>query len=267
MDGIVTVSSSSFLQGTIILFKSILHQNNAFKGGFLVIDAGLNKEDIKSLKEEFPCEIIEPSPPLKDKIAQLVSAFPSYSKSSKRFYSLEIFNLPQYSKILYLDSDILCTGNIEELFKIDAVISAVADPRFYRGFVRQKKTLIPVQPNKFTQSFPEAFIPKLFNTGMMLINNEKLPNGSFHELVININSNNFEKIKTGHTDTVVLNKLFLENVNWLPLKWNGYTDLDLSEVDDLKFIHYLHKNKPWEIKNESKASAAQKLWLEENKRK
>lgn len=264
MLAIVTVSSDEFVEGTIVLFKSILLNNRSFKGDFLVIDAGISHENKEVISDLFPCKFIEPSSLLKDKIGSLINSCPKYSKTSKRFYSLEIFNLTNYSKVLYLDSDILCVGNIKELFDVNEAISAVADFRYYRGFIRERNSLKPVFPNKYSKLFPEAFIPKLFNTGMILINS-KLLNKSYLDLVDNLTFDNFEKIKTGHTDTVVLNKLFLKDLNWLPLKWNAFTELDISELKEIKFIHYLRKNKPWNIKDFNKASKEQKLWIEISK--
>jgi lipopolysaccharide biosynthesis glycosyltransferase len=259
---IITVSSDSFIEGTKVLFKSIVKNNNWFEGAFCVIDAGLSADSKKQLTEVVDCGFITPSVHLDERIKNFTSLYPGYERSKNRFYSLESFNLPEYDKVLYLDSDILCVGNIEELFSIEEAISAVPDPRYFLGYIRHKLSLKPVFPNKFSKQLPEQFIDRLFNTGMILIGKELLSSIVFDKLVSEIKGDNYKDIKTGHTDTVILNNEYLSDINWLPLKWNAYTDVDIDDLEDIKFIHYLHKNKPWEIKKLNNATKQEKLWVE-----
>lgn len=258
IDKIYTVSSNSFIQGTIVLFRSILKNNQWFNGEFIVVNAGLSEVNQLKLKGEFNCFFVDPSKQLNTAIESLISNFPEYLNSKNRFYSLEIFNQFEHNRSLFLDSDILCNGDFSALNSIKSELSAVADPRYYGGFVRNKTSLLPVLKSSVNPQFSAFFTERFFNTGMFLIN--KLPNSTYNDLIALLSIDQFQNVKTGHTDTVVLNRLLLDKVNWLDLKYNCYSRL----VDEIKetpiFIHFLGRKKPWN-KQKSEMTIFELDWL------
>jgi UDP-glucose:(glucosyl)LPS alpha-1,3-glucosyltransferase len=242
---LVTVSSDEFIEGTVVLFHSFIENNKWFKGDFIVINGGLSDVNIHELKNEFKCYIVNPSVYLSEKIEQLIECIPAYFRTQKRFYSLEVFNIRGYDKLLFLDSDIVCLRNVETLFKLSDALLACPDQRFFQNFVRDRTTLLPI-PRSAIKSFEnKKYIEKFFNTGMFFINKSIMEDDFFNRLISALIPENYQFIKTGHTDTVVLNKILLEQVNWLPIEYNYYTSLPTDEKISPYFVHFIGKDKPW----------------------
>jgi lipopolysaccharide biosynthesis glycosyltransferase len=244
---ISSVSSDDFIDGTIVLFHSITKNNLWFKGDFFVINAGLSEANMNKLKNEFKCTIIFPSSILLEKIAKLTKSIPIFFNTQKRFFSLEVFNIIGYDKLLFLDSDILCLKNIESLFMMDDLVLACPDQRFFQDFVRDSITLLPVHKSAIDPFENEKYVEKFFNTGMFLLDKSIVEQDYFNQLISALIPENYQLIKTGHTDTVVLNKILLDQINWLPISYNYYTSLPVDEKISPYFVHFIGKRKPWKI--------------------
>ena len=256
---IVTVSNDAFLKGTLVLASSIYEQNEWFDGDFLVIDAGLSDSSIKTLDVFQYIKLIKPTTNIKLRVKELVRHIPSYVKSQARFFSLETFNLKEYDKILFLDSDMMCLGNLEDLFQLDNAFSACADPRFYLGYSRDQKTFLPISRKEgLSKGNSEVF--KSFNTGLMLVKPNALDPSIYTQLCSYINPSHYRDIKSGHTDSVILNQFFFEQVTWLPLIYNFFTLLwnelphlqSSSFKKEIRMLHFLGRSKPWEFASKSK---------------
>lgn len=153
------------------------------------------------------------------------------------YTKLNIWNLTNYNKIIYIDCDALVLDNIDDLFDItkDQSFSAV----------------------------PDVFPPDKFNAGVLVIE----PN-------VDIFNDMIEKIKTLKSydggDTGFLNAYF---PNWytspsscrLPYSYNAQRMLYWFTHDNcpgywnickpIKIIHYSSSPKPWEMKPNSKDSS------------
>jgi lipopolysaccharide biosynthesis glycosyltransferase len=250
---ITTVSCDDFIEGTKVLFHS-LKKYGHIAADFMVIDVGLSLSNKQMIQEKFNCKIIDPSASLFNAIQELVSSTATYENVQNRFYSLESFNLAGYDRVIYFDSDMMCVGELSELVvEQDYAIGACADHRFLQGFIRSKATFKFIKPNDKVNLFPEHFIDKLFNTGLMLINKPLLNSETYQSLVQSINLDTFKEITTGHTDTVILNRHFLDQVHWLNPIYNCYLSLDEKEIKGApRVIHFIGKEKPWKVLKENK---------------
>ena len=139
------------------------------------------------------------------------------------------------NSIIYLDSDIICKGNITSLLKEEFnnnVLMAVHD-RF-------------VDTSSLTDINPDLY----FNSGFMYFNLPKLKNINLTLQVISkVNENNFS-----HPDQDALNVLFNDRVKILDHKFNSFFNIDTlakKGADAFKitpqtvFIHYVGVTKPW----------------------
>jgi lipopolysaccharide biosynthesis glycosyltransferase len=251
---VVTVSSDNFLPGTMVLFQSFLNHNPLFSGDLIVIDGGLSDRSRKQLLQRFGSIFINPDYKINRQLDYLVEKLPSYAKTRARFYSIELFNLKNYGKVLFLDSDMLCLADVSELFLTNETFAVCADHRYHQGFVRQKKTLNPIPKSRETDTFKDWFIERLFNTGLMLVDGLFLNGDIYRTLVEAIIPEAFAWIQTGHTDTVILNNELLGEVTWLNLKYNLYSTLfDSPHFDGIEpaFVHFIGKSKPWNATHES----------------
>ena len=150
---------------------------------------------------------------------------------------------PQYEKVIYLDCDIVVTGDISELYNTeigDNLVAAapeevMADFDVYGTYVEKA---LGISRNKY------------FSAGILLINAELYRKenieGKFIELM-----NRFVFRVTQDED--YLNVLCKDRVKWLPLEWNksAYAVEGRAKFDStkLKIIHYKINWKPWHYDN------------------
>jgi len=145
--------------------------------------------------------------------------------------------LPCLEKILYLDCDIIITGDILELYKTNInnyFFAAVED--YGSGNIRLDELDMP----------PHA---KYFNSGVMLINLKKWRENNICEKLINYIKKHPERLKLYDQDA--LNALMWNNYLTIPLKYNYTTSLLYkynsnynNVLKDNLVIHYAG-DKPW----------------------
>lgn len=144
-----------------------------------------------------------------------------------RLFADKIPELPE--KIIYLDTDIMLNGNIEELFFTDVsnYELAVVSDRYGRFFIN----------------------PKYFNSGMLLMNLKNIKETRLLEKVRNYCS----KIKMAFPDQTALNK-FCKNKIYLPRKFNEQGKLKNDTIihhfsKRIKWFPFFHtlNVKPWQI--------------------
>lgn len=147
-------------------------------------------------------------------------------------------------KILYLDSDIICLGDISELFNIylgQHIIAAVADRDQYLW----KKMAEMLSTPKIANGY--------FNSGVMLIDTNKWYKNKLTEKIINILFYNKTKDKFIFYDQDALNILLVNQVLFLEKKFNTPFSINYELknktsfpiADNIKFIHYVGSTKPW----------------------
>ena len=143
---------------------------------------------------------------------------------------------PQYDKVIYLDSDIVVTGDISELYNIDigdnlvgAAIEEVMQSFDVFGTYVEKALGVPRE--------------KYFSAGVLLINAKKYREENIEEKFIAL-MNRFKFRITQDED--YLNVLCKDKVKWLDVGWNksAYKTEGFDEKG-LKIIHYKINWKPW----------------------
>ncbi|WGM02550.1 glycosyltransferase [Arsenophonus nasoniae] len=141
------------------------------------------------------------------------------------------------NKVLYLDADIVCKGNINELTKIIFHNNEIAAAIQEGG------------KDKFKSIDASSTGEKYFNSGFLLINIPQWQKENISTQAINL----LLKKKYPFLDQDVLNLLLIDKVIFLEEKWNKIYSLDdemkgnkKREIcnDDL-LIHYIGYTKPW----------------------
>ena len=247
---IVTITDKIFLKGTIALFYSILKYNPEINADLIVIQQDLNPQQ-KEAFSHFPnVSFLEPSMELIERIELLGSFIPSYALSPQKFFSLEVFNIRHYLQILFLDSDIICTGSIMSLFdKKDSPIYVTPDKYFYLNQQRELKTFLPC-PNELRKA--EKTYLKCFNSGMMLVNVSLLNNFTYEKLLKLLSPLTYADVQTGHSDQYLLNLYFQKGFKYLSIKYNylmhaqkHITKEEEMTVDEAVLVHFVKYPKPW----------------------
>jgi len=140
------------------------------------------------------------------------------------FYRYEIFNLSEYSKILYLDLDILILSELNSVFEYEGNFCAV-------------------ELAKVTNLTYVPYGQRGFNAGVMLIGKKYL-NDCTKEALIQLSQNG---VQNGNQKP--LNFYFANKVSFLDYKYNLTTDLLTPErIDEAKIVHFIGQQKPWENK-------------------
>lgn len=159
--------------------------------------------------------------------------------------------LPQYTKLLYLDADLVVAGDLSQLLQIDLNSYPIAA----RPVPVVESTLI----NKRLQR--ELSLP-YFNAGVLLINTKLWEDLSCTENIIEIILNESDRLC--YADQCALNLFFGDNYKSLSLEWNitrrffesnhdskAYSEIEAANVSEAlsrpKVIHYTGDYKPWHV--------------------
>jgi lipopolysaccharide biosynthesis glycosyltransferase len=162
-----------------------------------------------------------------------------YSKTTYfRLFIADMF--PQYDKVIYLDSDIIVTGDISELYNhnlMDNYIGAAHDQVIVQTdvFGQYAEKVTGISRHNF------------FSAGVLLINCEAFRKVDMLE--------QFTKLLHTYTFVVIqdedyLNVLCKGHVLFLNQQWNAqvYGELPCKE-EDVKIWHFIMASKPWHHKD------------------
>ena len=149
-----------------------------------------------------------------------------------RFFISEMF--PQYTRGIYLDCDIVVTGDIAELYRVDmgdCMLAAVTDEIVTTNavFSRYTKTVVGVEAQQY------------FNAGVLVMNLEKMRRldliGAFSRML------NYRQFPVAQ-DQDYLNVLCFGDVRYIPNVWNK-TPFPDSPDPAPKLIHFKLNFRPW----------------------
>jgi lipopolysaccharide biosynthesis glycosyltransferase len=136
--------------------------------------------------------------------------------------------------LLFLDSDMIIIGKIDELFEVDLLnfeIAAAPNP------VGADLHLIELSKNKQHT---------YFNAGVLLMNLEMMRQNESSNKLLKIATVNKTRLKFWDQD--VLNLYYLNNYRNLPKIYNyvsSYFDQGLRDLGNVKILHFTGKVKPW----------------------
>lgn len=122
------LSTDSYLSGVLALFESIKRTNTKISDFVVIVNQGIKEETINRLKENGIIVKIMPKIEAPQEIKCKNKLFPHWNNTFDKF---NIFNLIEYEKVVYLDSDIYVSENIDELFEkpnMSAVIAGKSYP-------------------------------------------------------------------------------------------------------------------------------------------
>ena len=222
-----------------LIYSLVNYTDKALKIYLMYVETELNNDDLEYIKMfvegtnqatvepvKFDVRALEGMP-----VTDNEGAFFGMEAYSRLFCA---FKLPEdMERILYLDADMICTGDIEELYNLDFDDKIwVAAPD--NGI--QEKDL-----NRLGLPLDYKYI----NSGMLLINLKKLRANYTERFIV-------EKIRENkdiliYPDQDFVNKIFKDEIKVVSTKYNliakdvRYKDLDEKPL----IIHYAGSTKPW----------------------
>ncbi len=250
---LVTASSEGFLPGTIALLHSVRRFHGADALPAVVVHHGLADRSRREIESIAGVQTRPISAPLQAALATLVNRHPELDRFAPRFYSLDAFAQDGVGPVIYLDSDILCRGDLTRLTAVEKGIHAAPDRSGLAGNLRDPNTFLPVTNPGDYPVLPGRRTPlKAFNSGVMALGRDNLGPGVHARLLASLTELDWGRVATGHTDQYLLNRAFADRWSPLPPTFNTILprlDEERSEHDPeprgATLLHFVGGPKPW----------------------
>lgn len=235
----------------MVLLHSFLETNNWYQGDIVVfVEAqALEPQELNLLGTFKNLKIVHIKPQLLKNIEQLISVNPDIKGKSSHFYSLEVFSLMGYDKVLFCDSDLLFLDTIEPLFSQNQPLICCGDGAYYQGLTRHKQSFKVSKPNN-----PEGEFTDTFNAGLMLIDKSLINSETYTALVDLTHSKHWIDKTTPHTDQRIFNQYFAGKqhianpiYNYLLTHQHSIEAMHPCDFKDIKVLHFNGPNKPWRL--------------------
>lgn len=229
---------------------SFLKYNPKFDGDIVVIHDGLPEQHQRRLSRLADIKFVEPDARLRDAIDSLVAQESRLEGIYRRLFSLEVFRLSEYQRVVYMDSDIYCSGDVSELFNASEALLACPDGFTIGDRIRAK--LCAPAPAEFSQRYGKTFASS-FNAGVMSIGAGILGDASYESLLKSLDADRWKSLgPSKFTDQMILNVFFENRYTELHSKYNYVVFLEeyqksLERVSllDARLVHFAGVIKPW----------------------
>lgn len=247
---IYTVCSNSFIEGCRTMLYSFLKHNPWFEGDIVISFDDkysiLSEENQEKLKSQFTNLILN-----KVNLEKYEPIFNLWKEeTSARFlpslYTFETLNTHDYHKILFLDSDILVTGDLSELFnKKSSFIGCTHNVEQFNTFVSRRNQDL--------------------NLGMLLVDHTQIKFNTFDKIIefaLDIKQIKYHDLfEQDIFNAFITNKQKEYSCLLAPLIYNrpaySISDFRQSYLDN-KILHYIGDKKPWE--NPEPIMFVDRLW-------
>jgi lipopolysaccharide biosynthesis glycosyltransferase len=261
---VATATTENFVQWTMVMIHSFLKTNLWFNGDIIVFHRDLPDEMQSDLKLFKNVKLVRLSAVLLQQLDSLCAELPSFTKIIARFYSFEAFNLKDYDKVLFLDSDMIFLKSIEEIFHFEKKLYACVESCWYAGQGRKISTYEKIISNV---NDPD-FISNPVNSGFILIDKELLTTNHFERLIEMTVPELWKSKNTFHADQLVINVYFKDMITLLDARYNfrpkdakAVKEIEKVEFKDVKVIHYFRWFKPWIFNEVLKSAVTEPLWI------
>ena len=231
---VTTLSTESYLDGVLALDKSLKNVGARYPLYVVLNEEIPNKVEIQ-LKEKGIETLRRKKIELPEEIVNKNNSV-GKDRWSYTFDKLNVFELTQFKKIVFLDSDIYVRKNIDDLFEkphMSAVIDKRYGPHVTARFLKLTSGVIVIEPaknqlEKFKEII-ETIIDKRYAIGDQDILQEYDPDWeNKRELHLKNRYNTFFP--------------YLEY----------YMNFQEYSIDDFCVIHFIYPKKPWMIKSENR---------------
>jgi len=247
---LVTISDADFSIGTEVLLYSFHKYNPDFDGEVIVLCEDLPDEHRQRLSSVSPARFESPDPRLHDAVRHLQQQESRLAGIYRRLFSLEAFRLEGYDRVLYLDSDIYCTGDIGDLFASREALLACPDGFTYADQIDSflGGSEAPTERERYGRRFTRSF-----NAGVLSIGPQILGEKTYTQLLDWLKPERWKEIGPGKfTDQMLLNLHFEGEFTPLAARFNymifleGYQKLcEAVSFLDARLVHFAGSLKPW----------------------
>lgn len=252
---VTMLSTDSYLPGVLALFESIKQTNSKIENFVVVTNEDIKQETKDRLEEKGYTVISKPKVNVPQSIKNKNKILPYWNNTFDKF---NIFDLEEYDKIVYLDSDIYVRDNIDELFDKPNMSAVVAGKSFpgNESWEELNSGVMVIEPKK---EIREELIKKMndMSNSKRKIKNGKLSFGNryFSNIKLSKLKSSIVKRVQGIGDQDVIEEYFQwkdkENLH-LDEKFNVFAQhsdyyAKQRNKSDLSCIHFTGKKKPWDL--------------------
>ncbi len=220
---VTVLSTNSYYEGVVALFESLKKTNPKYNKFVVVINETIDKDIKEDLKRRGYILIEKP----KIDASSLIDN-KSYGYWVNTFDKLYVFELTDFDKIVYLDSDMYIAKNIDELFDMPHMSGAISGKEHVKDWDG-------------------------INSGMMVIVPEKGILDKMKDILVN---HKFDK-DVGDQDIINeyfnwkdLNLAISENYNMFHYLVDSYINEYNYHFKDIKIVHFIGSKKPWMYSDE-----------------
>lgn len=246
---LVTITDPEFSIGTEVLLYSFRKYNPGFEGDVIVICDDLPDEHRARIRAVSPARFEAPDPRLFEAVQRLQHAEPRLEGIYRRLFSLEAFRLPGHERVVYLDSDVYCAGDVSALFSAEAPLLACPDGFTY---AEQIEALLENRQPQPRERYGRAFA-RSFNAGVLSIGPPLLGEETYHELLGWLSPDQWKAFAPGKfTDQMLLNVHFNGDFTPLAAEFNYMVFLEAYQklcervsFLDARLVHFAGTLKPW----------------------
>ena len=216
--------NDDYFEGFITFFYSLQKHNPRFNYPYYIFTWGdLSQQNIDTLKNIYSNFIFKHIDNDLYNKCQYTNDIRKWNiNCNNRF---DIFTLKEYDKVIFFDADMLCLGDITDLFNIDVSFGACT-------ITKGSELDHPGRDNKHIKSF---------DGGLMVISKKYLTKKTREDLL------EIAHQKKWSSDEPILN-VYFDNIKttFLPKKYNTLTS-ELTEplLHDAKIIQFIDSKKPW----------------------
>ena len=217
---VTTVCNDKYIDGLLVLLLSIVKNNKNFNYHLKIYYqedfSEENKEKVRKIYSNVEFEDVKED---------------FYRNVYKWFMCLCAFKEYKYKRVVFIDSDMICLGDLSEIINAKIYGIGICPDINFNIF------------NNFWLTLPKFYD---FNTGLMVIDKEYL-NPQFYSKLLEYS----KKQPDAHLgDQTILNRILLGSwITYLPSKYNCkrniFYNLDYNLYNNPKIIHFCGGNKPF----------------------
>ena len=141
---VTVLSTNNYYKGVVALFESIKKTNTKYNNYVVVVNEDIHNYIINDLKNRGYIVI------KKDKITFDSVDNKVYKYWHNTFDKFHVFDLDEYDKIVYLDSDMMVVKNIDELFDLPHMSAVIAGKDMVNEWEEIGSGLMVIEPKANT---------------------------------------------------------------------------------------------------------------------
>lgn len=231
MESYITVlSTENYLEGVLCLVESLKRTNTKYPISILITnDISLKTE---KLLRSYNLNVIRKNKVNIPESIKNKNDSGIFSHWTSTFDKLLIFELTQFNKLVYLDSDMYVRRNIDELFErknMSAVIDRRMGPFISKDWVKLTSGLMVIEPKK---DIMESFLNIIKE-----IEDKRESIGD--QDILQEYDKEWNKKEELHLN--VKYNMFFPHIDY-------YTNYENYKLDDICVVHFIYSKKPFNIK-------------------